>query len=318
MKIADLHCDTITRLYFDDDDDLLSKNECHLDLDKLEAGDYLLQNFAVFLDMTEYANLTDLTGKIITFYYEQLKLNSDRIKPVFKYSDLDHDKINAVLTIEDSELIPYERLEEFYDLGVRMITLTWNYPNRVGFPNLDGHTMEGYDDLKRVDQVNGLSEYGIAYVKKMEELGIIIDVSHCSDKLVYDVLEHTDKPFVASHSNARSCCDVGRNLPDELILAMANRGCVIGLNFLGDFLSDDRTNESRIKDMISHLKHYEKLGVLDNIGLGSDFDGINGKLEIYDGRALPDLVDEMKKEFTGDQVANITHLNVLRLYQELL
>ncbi len=318
MKIADMHCDTITRLYFDDEDDQLNENECHLDLKKLESGDYLIQNFAIFLDMTEYSNLEELTKKIISYYYKQLECNSDKIKPVFKYADIDFDKINALLTIEDSELVPYERLEEFYNLGVRMITLTWNYPNRVGFPNLDGFNLEGYEDLKRTDKDNGLSDYGIAYIEKMEELGIIIDVSHCSDKLVEDVLAHTTKPFVASHSNARMCCDVGRNLPDELILAMAQRGCVIGLNFLGDFLSDDGTNESRISDMVRHLKHFEKLGVLDNVGLGSDFDGIDGKLEIYDGRALPDLVKALKKEFTEGEVEKITHLNVLRLYKELL
>ncbi|MDD3809421.1 MAG: membrane dipeptidase [Erysipelotrichaceae bacterium] len=318
MRIVDLHCDTITRLYFDDEDDQLRENECHLDLQKLESGDYLLQNFAIFLDMTEYENLDDLTKKIIAYYYEQLEANKERIKPVFKYDDLDHSKLNALLTVEDSELIPYERLEEFYGLGVRMITLTWNYPNRVGFPNLDGYNLESYEDLRRIDRDNGLSAYGIAYVKKMEELGIIIDVSHCSDKVVGDVLEHTTKPFVASHSNARACCDVGRNLPDDLIVAMAQRGCVIGLNYLGDFLSDDRANESRIADMVRHLKHFEKLGVLDNVGLGSDFDGIDGKLEVYDGRALPNLVRALKKEFTPVEVKKITHLNVLRLYQQLL
>lgn len=318
MKIVDMHCDTITRLYFDDDDDQLDQNECHLDLAKLEAGKYLLQNFAIFLDMSEYSNLPDLTCKIIAFYYDQLERNKNRIKPIFKFSDLDYTKINAMLTIEDSELVPYGRLEEFYQLGVRMITLTWNYPNRVGHPNLDGYNLNGYEDLKRVDEENGLSEYGIAYVKKMEELGIIIDVSHCSDKVVWDVLKHTRKPFVASHSNARACCDVGRNLPDDLILAIANRGGVIGLNYLGDFLSDDRTNESKIVDMIRHLSHFKRLGVIDNIGLGSDFDGIDGKLEIYDGRALPELVEALNEEFTKAEVAKITYGNVLRLYQSIL
>lgn len=319
MKIVDMHCDTITRLYFDDEgDNKLAKNECHLDLEKMKMGDYLLQNFAVFLSMARHDNLPELTLKIIDFFKGELEKNKDTIKQVYSYDDIDETMLNAVLTIEDSELVPYEDLEKFYDLGVRMITLTWNFPNRVGYPNIDGYNAKSYEDIQRIDNENGLTDYGIKYVKKMEELGIIIDVSHCSDKLVRDVLALTTKPFVASHSNARACCNVSRNLPDDLIEAMVARNCVIGLNFLGDFLTEDRSNESRIADMIRHLKHFKEIGAIDNIGLGSDFDGINGKLEVFDGRAMKDLVKAMQKDFTKAEIEKITHGNVLRLYQEML
>ncbi len=319
MKIVDMHCDTVTRLYFDDEGDTkLAKNECHLDLEKMKMGDYLLQNFAVFLNMTKHDDLTDLTLKIIDFFKNELEANKDVIKQVYKYEDIDAGMLNALLTIEDSELVPYEELERFYDLGVRMITLTWNYPNRVGYPNIDGYNAKSYEDIMRIDDESGLTDYGVRYVKKMEELGIIVDVSHASDKLIKDVLAVTTKPFVASHSNARACCNVARNLPDYLIEEMMARDCVIGLNFLGDFLTDDRSNESRIADMIRHLSHFKEIGAIDNIGLGSDFDGINGKLEVFDGRAMKDLVAAMEKVFSKEEVEKITHGNVLNLYKEML
>ena len=95
-------------------------------------------------------------------------------------------------------------LRNYYRLGVRMITLTWNHPNGIGYPNLI--STKEFKDLYHLNTEDGLTDFGIAYVKEMERLGIIIDVSHLSDAGFYDVLKYTIKPFVASHSNARSVC----------------------------------------------------------------------------------------------------------------
>lgn len=99
----------------------------------------------------------------------------------------------------------YPASERLYRLGVRMMTLTWNFPNELGFPAkvTEGNLKELFDG----DEY-GLTETGIAFVKEMERLGIIIDVSHLNDAGIRDVLEHTSKPFVASHSNAKKCVDI--------------------------------------------------------------------------------------------------------------
>lgn len=110
-----------------------------------------------------------------------------------------------------------------------MLTLTWNFKNEIGFPN----SIYWDNEQQKLDsEQKGLTKQGIAIVQRMEELGMIIDVSHGSDQLVRDVLTYTKKPFVASHSNARSIHNHPRNLPDELIAGIALRGGVIGINFL--------------------------------------------------------------------------------------
>ena len=112
--------------------------------------------------------------------------------------------------------------------------------NGIGYPNLSMKDMNGNQpNYKRsVDTERGLTEFGISYVNEMERLGMIIDVSHLNDAGFYDVLKYTTKPFVASHSNARSVCNVARNMSDDMILQLAKRGGVMGLNFCGEFLAD--------------------------------------------------------------------------------
>ena len=115
--------------------------------------------------------------------------------------------------------------------------------------------------FQRVDTVNGLTYFGIDYIREMEHLGMIIDVSHLNDAGFYDVLDYTTKPFVASHSNARSICPVARNLSDDMILELAKRGGVMGINFCGDFLAlhDQVNGPSRISDIIEQISLRFKL-----------------------------------------------------------
>ena len=121
-----------------------------------------------------------------------------------------------------------ERLQEVYDRGVRLMTLTWNYPNGVGYPNVklkvddNGKILEK-PDISLINTKDGLTNFGIELVERMENIGIIVDVSHLSDAGFYDVLKNTKKPFVASHSNARSISNVARNLSDDMIRNLQKR-----------------------------------------------------------------------------------------------
>ena len=151
---------------------------------------------------------------------------------------------------------------------------------------------------------------------------MIIDVSHLSDAGFWDVLHNTGKPFVASHSNARALCGHGRNLTDDMIKALAERGGVMGLNYFGMFLDSVRADgrcPSSVKRMAEHARYIINVGGVDCLGLGSDFDGIGGDLEMQDCSMLPMLEAELRKQgFHESEIEKIFYKNVLGLYKELL
>lgn len=168
--------------------------------------------------------------------------------------------------------------------------------------------------------MTGLTEKGLAFLEEMEHLGVIIDVSHLSDGGFYDVLNHTSRPFVASHSNARSVCPHCRNLTDDMIRKMGERGCVTGLNFYGAFVNPGGPDaKCTVEGVARHAKYLADLGGIQCIGLGSDFDGFSGECEISDCSKMSLLEDALKKQgFTSSDVDKIFYQNVLNLYKEIL
>lgn len=334
MKVVDMHCDTILGLLEKGqkfEDVSLYSNDMCIDIQKLQKGNYLCQNFALFTDQKVLDIPEHQTMKLLDMYYRMLEENSDYIAPVLSYSDIEKNekegKISSMLTLEDGGVVfdDLAMLRNYYRMGVRMIALTWNYENSIGFPNLAINDLntdyKQANFFQRVDTVNGLTDFGIEYIKEMERLGIIIDVSHLNDAGFYDVLDHTTKPFVASHSNARSICPVARNMSDDMILELAKRGGVMGLNFCGDFLGlhDKPNGPSKISDMVEQIKYIRNLAGIDVIGLGTDYDGINSKLEIEDASQMYKLADALEKEgFSQEEIEKIFYKNVLRVYKEVL
>ena len=158
--------------------------------------------------------------------------------------------------------------DKLYDLGVRISTLTWNFPNELGFPNPAQEEGKPYlPDLE-----NGLTPTGIAFVEEMERLGIVIDLSHLNDAGIRDVFAHTRGPVIASHSNARGACFHLRNLSDEMIRQLAERGGVTGINFCPSFLREEEpaAKKASTMDMVRHMKYLRNVGGIDIIGLGTD------------------------------------------------
>lgn len=320
MKYIDMHCDTITALYKSNGD--LLHNDLHNDLKKMKDGECMLQNFAIFTDIS--SEDSSFTKNSIEYYYKQLDKNKDLIRPVYTYEDiLDNDRnglISSMLTLEEGSVIDGDlsNLDWYYKQGVRMITLTWNYPNGIGHPNFIYDDSEYRDRLHQINEKDGLTDFGIEYVRRMSELGIIVDVSHLSDKGFYDVLEYTNRPFVASHSNARSLCNVGRNLSDDMIRRLSDRGGVTGLNFCSAFIKDNNERYTSIEGMVEHIRYIVNVGGIDCIGLGSDFDGIHNKLEIKNASGLPRLYEALRKYFSEEDIEKIFYKNVLRVYKEFL
>ena len=323
MKVVDMHCDTILKLY--DEGGHLDENSFNIDLKKMRQGDYLLQNFAMFVNLGDDFDPLTKAQRLIDLYYREIEKNSDLIKPIFSYQDIlenqDKGLMSAMLTLEEGAVVNNDLaiLRNYYRLGVRMITLTWNHPNGIGHPNLV--STKDYHDLYHLNTVDGLTDFGIAYVKEMERLGIIIDVSHLSDAGFYDVLKYTTKPFVASHSNARGVCGVARNMSDEMIKELARRGGVMGINFCGDFLKPSTHGNERscIEDMVKHILYIKELVGIDYVGLGSDFDGIDQNLELADASMMPQLEAALLKAgLTSEEIAKVFYQNVLRVYQAIL
>lgn len=315
MKYVDMHCDTITCLYKNNGS--LLKNNLHVDIEKMLKGECLLQNFAIFTDIAHENSKFTLDS--IDYYYKQLDLNKDKIKPIYAYEDIDDNYINAMLTLEEGSVIDgnLDNLNRYYDKGVRMITLTWNYPNGIGYPN----TMksDNHRTLYDCNDKDGLTDFGIEYIHRMEDLGIIIDVSHLSDKGFYDVLKYSKKPFVASHSNSRSICRAGRNLTDDMIRKLAAAGGVTGLNYCSAFINNNNNERyTSIDGMVEHIRHIVNVGGIDCIGLGSDFDGIGNKLEIGDASGIQMLYETLKKYYCEADIEKIFYKNVLRVYKECL
>ncbi len=339
MNVIDMHCDTIGRLYCEPKGNSLLENSFHIDLKKLQKGGYLLQNFALYVDSKAVENPLETALAMTDLYYQELEKNRAVIRPVFTYKDIEANrksgKISAMLTLEEGAILKgsLSNLRNFFRLGVRMIALTWNYNNEIGAPNLCRDTDGAPIFFKRNPQ--GLTDFGIETILEMERLGIIIDVSHLSDGGFWDIIRYTKKPFVASHSNAAAQCNVCRNLTDDMIRALAERGGVTGLNFCTDFLctpdtrtqtafsaagaADSKPQISRIKDIVRHIRHITNVGGIEVCALGSDFDGIENALEFGDASGIGMIAEALKKDgFSESDIDKIFSENVLRLYREVL
>lgn len=329
MLVCDMHCDTISQLLdkkTKKEEYSLLDNNLHVDLKKMQQGDYLVQNFAMFICLENNPNPYKNCNDMIDLYYAELEKYQDIIRPVYNYQNIieNHQNgyLSSLLTIEEGAVINNDlsNLQHYYNRGVRMITLTWNFPNGIGYPNLS-YPINDFSELKHLNIKDGLTDFGKQYIKEMERLGIIIDVSHLGDKGFYDVFENTTKPFVASHSNARSVCNVARNLSDDMILKLASRGGVMGINFCGDFLKETPTGgaKSSIKSIIEHIDYIKGLVGIDYIGLGSDFDGIEPSLEIKNASYMPTLEKALEEHgYSKEEIEKIFYKNVLRVYQEVL
>lgn len=330
MKVIDMHCDTMLEIFNDHEKGgtaSILENQLHLDLKKMQAGDYGLQNFALFTHLPKVERPFEHAVELADVFFTELEAHQDLIGVVRSYEEIERNwkigRMSALLSIEEGAVCQgnLRFLRTFYRLGVRMMTLTWNYPNELGYPNRitwDGPRAGQCE----ADTIHGLTETGIAFLEEMERLGMIIDVSHLNDAGIRDVFRSTKKPFVASHSNARALAGHPRNLTDEMIRDLAERGGVIGINYCAAFLRDWKEGEhavSRISDIVWHMKHMKKIGGIGCIGLGSDFDGIAGELELKTASDLPLLEAEMRRKgFTPSEIEAVFHKNVLRLYRDLL
>jgi len=350
VPIIDMHCDTFSIIYkssFAVNDVPtgttgvppvaspvhIRRNERHVNLEDLKSAGYMCQSFAMFVNQATYKRyIADAFAYLCGFSEcmdREIAANPDLIAYALTGSDIERNfregKVSALKTVEDSFVYQgdLEKLRKAYDFGVRKSTLTWNYENELAYPN------PGKDQpMDAFDTVNGLKTRGFEFVEAMEAMGMIIDISHLNDAGIRDVFKtvKSSTPIVASHSNARGVCNHKRNLSDAMIRQLADHGGVTGINFCPMFVNADTWTKpapndcwSRIDDLIRHMVYIRKVGGIDVLAMGSDLDGIGGKLEVNGCKELPKLIAAMDRAgFTDTEIEKVMYQNALRVYKDVL
>lgn len=284
MKLIDLHCDTIEECW--KQNKALYSNDLHLSLERGREFQPWAQFFAVWIpDNYRGQSAADLFDRVYERFLSELEQNRDRIVHCRNGRDFDaaerQRKIGAFLTLEGGAALmgQLEQIKRMADLGVTAITLTWNDSNEIG-------------DGAMVKNPAGLTEFGKQAVREMERQGVLIDISHASEPLFWSVVEHTEKPFLATHSNSKQVTDHPRNLTDEQFLTVCRRGGLVGLNLCTAFLRVPGVAD--MDDMVRHADHFLALGGEKNLALGSDFDGIS---ELPDGMTGVESIEALAEYF---------------------
>ncbi|MDD4849216.1 MAG: dipeptidase [Gemmiger sp.] len=335
MRVWDLHCDTLSALRHTQQaggGDVAARfakiatAEGMVDMAGLQAGDYLLQCFACFVNLGEGGSPLQTAMEQVDIFYRLLDAYP-ALTQVCTPQDVaalpGSGKIGAMLTVEEGGccLDSLGVLRDLYRLGVRMMTLTWNHKNGLASPN----NVPGDPDTVwpcAPNTADGVTEKGRQFLAEMERLHMLVDVSHLSDAGFWDVVNCTKRPFVASHSNARALCGHVRNLTDAMIKTIGTRGGLIGLNYCAAFLdaNPDRTQlKSRVADMARHAAYIIQQGGEDVLALGSDFDGIEGDLELQSAADMPKLAQGLAEAgFTPRLIEKIFYKNALEFYKNNL
>lgn len=329
MNFIDLHCDTISQL-MKRKGETLEKNSLCVNLAGMERAGTIVQFFACFVLAISYESGVDqeerkriaIKGGISSDAWDRAfqavlemtertdQEQNSRIRTACSYAEIMENQregyISAVKTVEEGGVLngDLKRLDILYDAGIRLVTLTWNYPNCIGFPNSQSKNI----------MESGLTDFGVELVERMNALGMMIDVSHLSDGGFWDCIRHSKAPICASHSNARSLCCHPRNLTDHMIRALGERGGIAGLNFYPPFLK--KNGAATVEDIVFHAIHMINLGGEDLVAIGTDFDGFENQPHsrwIGDVSEMQLLWDAMKKGgITERQMDGIMSQNALR------
>lgn len=243
------------------------------------------------------------TLRQINMYHNLKKQSKGKIKFITKSSDVNKiskNELNFLLAIEGADSIDEEliNLDTFFNLGVRSIGLTWSYANRLsGGCNYDGE----------------LLALGKKVVRRMNELGIILDLAHIGEKSFYDALEVNKKPAIISHTCCKAVYDHPRNVTDDQIKAIASTGGAVGIYGIPRYVNDPK--KSSLDDIAKHILHVIDVVGINHVIIGSDFGAmleyklIKGFQEVND---LPNLTNHLKKKYglTKDELDKISHKNL--------
>ena len=288
IAVFELHCDTALELLAHNErpERSLRKNDCHIDLERAGKLAGYCQCFACFTTpfMQEWMKVSpeEVFEKEIAILRKALDENAGVIKQVFTAADVEKNlqggMMSAIFTIEGPAGFGFDpgKLEELYKMGFRITSLGWNEQNPLAGSNVTG---------------GGLTDRGREYIKEAQRLGMIIDVSHISDEAFWDIMDVTQAPIVATHSNSRVICDHTRNLTDDMFRAICETGGVAGFNQYDAFVGV----EPDLNTACDHFLHFMELDPSGkHIALGGDLDGCESLPKGFTGvDSYPNLADHL-------------------------
>ena len=306
FPVADAHCDFLYgAMEYGYTPDAVIRDQM-ISLNALKEGHVALQTFACWTDDKLRTPRLQQCLTMIDSYWEMLRRHEDMV-PFSAGFDPMSGKIASFLTVEGAE--PCEGslalLRSFYRLGVRAMSFTWNSNNEFAGAALG-------------KRQKGLTLFGKEAVREMNRLNMAVDVAHLSDDGIYDVLDCSTRPVMASHSNARGVLKHPRSLPDDLIRGIALGGGVIGVSFYSPQLV--ARGRATLADVVAHIIHIVRIGGIHCCCFGSDFDGMGSSSSALKNSAEFPLLCEalLKAGFSESEVALIAYGNLARFYSELL
>lgn len=297
MILMDTHADTLYRRF-------RSPGEsCDITIPKLRKGGVGVQTMALFVGGSP--KLPDIARVFQGMWAEGEKLEAEGLRRVTDYRDGKEGENAFIYSIEGCDLLDggLDLLAQWREKGARMAALTWNYENCVGVP-------------AKLDMAAPLKPFGREAVREMVRLGVAPDTSHLSERGFYDILEMGIAP-VASHSCCRALCGHCRNLSDDQLRALFQAGGYVGVNFYPFFLRDD--GKADLDAVCDHVLHMLSLGGEENVGFGSDFDGIEQKPRGLDGpQDMPALFAALRRRgVTEAQIERLAGKNLAAYYDRL-
>lgn len=315
--ILDIHADIFTDIFnkrINGDKDIFKKYH----LDKFKKGGVNGGIFVFWTKPDSKYNNYETFKEMMKYVKDEIELAKDYISIVKNYEEyintINSNKITAMMNLEGLSVLEgnLNYVEEIYDYGIRFSSLTWNEENDFACG-------------AKVKNDKGLKEKGNDYIKLAQELGIVIDVSHASDKTFYDIYNNTTKPIIASHSNSRRLCNVARNLDDEQIKLIKDTGGIIGINAYRDFINEDKSKQN-IEYLVNHIDYMVDLIGIDSICFGFDFcdyieddvqDNIHERNNVTKGleeasKASNILVELNNRGYTNEDIKKLSYQNFLK------
>jgi len=301
FAFVDAHADTISRALLPQHNAGLYRNNLHIDFQRLSQFDAPVVVFVGWLSDRFVADGFNRTNLMFDFFEREVERHSDLIEIALDLDDMERiaqdGRAIALLAIEGGEALMgnLDNVDHFFNRGVRIFAPTWNRENELGFGQAQG-------------PARGLKPFGFEVIERMEKLGIILDVSHLNVAGFWDAVNHSTRPFMASHSNAYAITPHPRNLTDDQIIAIVERDGIIAFTLFPQFLTDSGT--PTMSDIIRHIAHFIELGAENHIGLGSDFDGFNTMpVGMTDVLSLKVLEEHIAAEFGEDMACRIMRGN---------
>lgn len=312
--IFDGHCDTLLEILSGKCKFNERSTEGHIDLPRLREGGVTAQVFAIYLeDQYLPAGAVKQTLRLLDVLYLELTAHPDAFTLATQAADIEAakraGKVAAVVGLEGAEALEGDlgTLRMFYRLGVRLLTVTWSRRNQAA------------DGVGEARTGGGLTNFGLQMVEECNKLGILLDISHLAPAGVRDVLEASSQPVIASHSNAYALCAHARNLSDEQLLAVAQKGGVVCVVFVPSFITTDR-KEASLEKLLDHIDHIVRVAGIEHVGLGSDFDGFSPPppVGLEDVTCLPGITAGLvQRGYSEADVRKVLGENLMRVFRQV-